>query len=176
MPRQTRRQFLALTALAAGAAAIEAAPAPDQAPAAPRFSYRIKKASEDAIAAVPGKDEITFRVSSRSGIGAAEIILEEGTWPRQIVLELGLWNLEHFAVGNGVGEQAVILSGRLQERPKTVLHYDRKGRPTRDTSAAVYTLTIVQREQRVIDMILPPGFAGAGTKKLEFDWIDAFRR
>jgi hypothetical protein len=138
---------------------------------APKFTYRLKKA-EDAVTATVGSDSATFTVMSKSGIGAGEIILAEGSWPRQVTLEMDrLQYLEHFVVGNDI----VKLSGTLRTRPRTVWHYDRRGNRVDDPAKAVYTMTVLEQKGS-IQVVLPPGFATKDTKKLELDWIDAFRR
>jgi hypothetical protein len=139
-------------------------------PAGPTFTYRLKKA-DDRIQATLAKDAVTFRVTSPSGIGAGEAILQTGSWPRQVTLHLTLWRLEWFTVGNG----KVVLQAALGGEAKRVLIFDKDGNAAKDPKLAVYSLTLEQKGKNLIEVTLPAGFCGKETRKLEFDWIDAFR-
>jgi hypothetical protein len=178
MGKKTRRQFLTLTALAASAAALPAAPAPDEKPAAPKFSLRCKK-PDDAITASVEQDRVVFRIISLSGISEGEITLVEGTWPRNVVLHFAEWAeyMEDFHVNNG----AVGLHGRLRSgEDRSVWLYDRKGAEVKDREKAFHTMTIEQnrtrfKKDRVIEIVLPPGYCSSATKTLKLHWLDAFR-
>jgi hypothetical protein len=159
-----------LVILVTGAAVLRGAPVPETA-SGPKFSYRLKKATEDSIDPAFEKDGVTFEIRSKSGIGAGDIRLTEGNWPRQVVLRFRLSSLEHVAVGNG----QVTLKGNLSARPKTVLYYGKDGTPVSEERKAAYTLVLIQGEQG-IDVIVPANFVTKDTPTINLEWIDAYRQ
>lgn len=143
-------------------------------PPAPRFDFQLKKA-EDAVKPVVTGDRVVFEITNKSGIGAAEITLVEGAWPKQVVLRFvdASEYLEHFEASNG----ALTLQGSLRQYPKTTLLFDRAGKLVTDSKQAALIMTLQHdAKQRVKEVTLPPGFCTKDTKTLRVDWIDAFRR
>jgi hypothetical protein len=139
-------------------------------PGRPEFTYRLKK-GEDGIGAAVEKGRLTLRITSPSGIGAAEATLTAGSWPRHVALQLNLAGLEHLAVSNG----RVTLQAALGPQQPGRSYFDRDGNRVEEPAKAVYTVLIERKGPRLIEVTLPADFCGKETKKLEIDWIDFFR-
>lgn len=158
---------------------LAAAPSGDRKPEsgtegqAAQFGVKCRKA-EDRVQPLVEMDRTIFRITSKSGIGSAEVTLVGGSWPRQMVLRFTEWNgmLEHLSVGGN----KLSLSGNLRTRPRTVSFFDANGKPVEDRAKAVYVLTVESKEGgKVVEVVLPPGFGSPETKTLKLSWIDAYR-
>jgi hypothetical protein len=139
------------------------------------FTYKPRKAEDSLNAALTKDGGVIFGVTSKSGIGGAEIILTQGDWPQKLSLHfLGFKDyLESFNIGNG----KVMLSAALRDRPKTTWYFDQAGKPVNEKDRAVYTMTIeVNEKERRIEVTLPPNLCTKETKSLKVEWIDAFRQ
>lgn len=146
-------------------------PGPSESTPPAEFRFQLRK-KEDGVRTVLRGKEVTFEITSPSGIGSAEAQLAAGAWPEKVVLRFHLRSLEMIQVGN----ERVKLTGRLHA-PRSVLHYDRSGKPTEDPAEAAYTMTVTgQAGGKVIDVSLPPRFCEKATGKLTVFWIDAYRR
>lgn len=138
------------------------------------YGFKLGK-EEDSIEPLMEKVGVVFRIGSKSGMGNAEITLNSGQWPKNITLRFvkAAEYLEYFLADNG----AVKLSGKLDVRPKSVSYYDQNGQKLSDNKKAVFTLAIAyNKDERLMEVVLPPEFCRKDTKTLRFEWIDAFRR
>ena len=134
----------------------------------PTFAHKLRKA-DDAFEAST-KAGVVWTITSKSGIGGAEVELDKGDAPAKITIRLaGLKNLESFTLRDGL----IRLSTRLGEGgTKRVLHFDDKGKLTVDEKARIGSL-IVERTKDGVDVVLTSKKPG---KKWSFRWVNEFRR
>jgi hypothetical protein len=140
---------------------------------AQRFTYKLRN-QEDTIQLIVRKNTVVFRVTSRSGIGEAVIHLTDGAWPDGISVEFvdAAEYLEYFLASNGT----VQLEGALRSPPRSVMYFDRTGRPVSEKVRAMYAMAIQWKsESRTMQIELPPRFCASPAAALHIEWIDAHR-
>lgn len=145
--------------------------------AEPAYQLECKK-PKDTITVRKEKNRTVFRVSSKDcGIGGATMSLKAGQWPAQVTLRFeGFSNLEAFrlvtariAVSGSVGT-----SGHM---PFAFVGADGEAPVVEPGAAAPAGELDVQVEKRdgFVDVTLPANLL-VGSRKVRFDWIQAFLR
>jgi hypothetical protein len=149
-------------------------------PPKPEFTFSDFSVKGDTITATLVKDRVVFTVVSTNGIGGGTINLKAGDWPKEIVILLtysgdrGFANLEHFLLKTA----RIRASGSLGASGKVPFSFlDRNGEiEPLESGWEGGTLDLkVVKTARGIELRLPPRML-VGSKSLEANWIDAFRR
>lgn len=167
---------LLIMSVGCGAAA---APSTSDAP----YTITTDKAG-DAVTPAPGEGEVVFDITSKSGIGRAEISRPDGQWPERVELRLHLQGLESLKVtyGDVVVHTAVPSAGGKmvdqtvqrpdQPSPRTALDsryemaldvYDADGQ------------TDIPLDNGYFSLWLPLDFRAGGHTTFTVDWIDFYR-
>ncbi len=111
----------------------------------------------DMIKAVPDGPGVVFRITRRTGISNAEVVLVEGEWPQPMRLKfIGFGNLESLQLHY---ENLCLVAAYDQDR-------------ARDNEFSMP----LKREGRSIVVELPANLFRRNVKTFTLNWIDAFRK
>ena len=109
------------------------------------------------IKAVPDGPGVVFRITRRTGISNAEVVLVEGEWPQPMRLKfIGFGNLESLQLHY---ENLCLVAAYDQDR-------------ARDNEFSMP----LKREGRSIVVELPANLFRRNVKTFTLNWIDAFRK
>lgn len=109
-------------------------------------------------------------VESESGIGSAEITLAAGSWPKTIVLRLGVKDLEGFHAENGVLRIHTSLGHAKPEVSQRAEDGKWKEAPAEDRHRIS-----VRRAGDKIEVELPAVLFSEGRPSIRVQWIDYYR-
>jgi hypothetical protein len=131
----------------------------------PSFGVKLRK-SEDRFETILEKARVVWKVTSKSGIGGAEVDLKSGEPPRVVVIRFaGMKNLESFRLRAG----RVKLSSRLG-RGRGLL-FDEKGDLVADPMSSIGSLSVENKDGH-IEVTLRTTKPG---KRWAFRWVNEFR-
>ena len=103
---------------------------------------------------------MVFEVKSGFGIGSGKIKLEEGNWPKEVLVRLHLGGLEGFSLSNG---KKTVLGSDLNVRM-----LDAKGNPVEGK----YLL----KKKGYYEVTVPPSLLGPDVNEIKISWVDFYRR
>ncbi len=156
--------------------------------AAERAVWQITPARSDAqIEVMSTADVSIFDVISPSGIGGAEVTLQEGPLPPRLVFRLHLRGLEQFRLR--YGDVVITVAATGLDEPSS-----RQERHLISAPAQVETLDASSRfwlplrlvtepggtghiplENGYFELVAPPDLQASATRSFGFEWIDFFR-
>jgi hypothetical protein len=142
-------------------------------PKAPRYTAKLRKA-DDRFEAVTGPTGVVLRITSKSGIGSAQIHRTEGPAPAQLTLHLvGLRTLEAFNLTDGKRK----VSGSLaRDGARTVRSFDKAGKVTSDPKATAVTLAFEKKAgMDVIVVTITHARGVTPGARWDVRWVDAYR-
>jgi hypothetical protein len=147
----------------------------------PEFRYQLTKNAADSITVEREKDAAVFTVKSASGIGAGSILLQAGDWPKQVSIRFqGFTNLEWLFLDT----ERLHIEGSLKESGRfgfcfrdaeqSYVRIEPGSEPWCRQAAGILKITAKEVDGSIV-VTFPTAFL-TGSKKLDLDWIDAFRR
>jgi hypothetical protein len=139
---------------------------PEPAPA--QFKATLKKEKEDRFEAT-GRNGATWKITSKSGIGAATVELKSGKMPEKIVIRFaGMRSLEGFKLSAG----GVALEAPAWRDANRTKYFDRKGKVVKGAKGSAGSLTIETKGNDVEVTLVNP----FPSTRWSLSWVDAYRR
>lgn len=150
------------------------------------LAYQITaKRPADRVSVLCGDHRVVFTVESPSGIGQAEIVRRERTWPPSVTVRLALRGLEHFQLKAGDIELGVSVSSHDQGRRVRVWKAADERVALADDDPLFPQVRLLDKEGRptdkgppeiaAIEIALPAALLKSQPKTIEFSWIDFYR-
>jgi hypothetical protein len=139
-----------------------------------KYQFQFKK-GEDSAEVRSEKDRTVIVVTSKSGIGSMVATLTEGQWGRMVVLRFrhadrgGFQHLEMFHLKTA----RFLVSGSEKQSGAMELYF--LGPDGKQGDLAGKLNVTVQQTGGAMEVTLP-AFLLTGSKDVQFEWIDAFRR
>jgi hypothetical protein len=152
----------------------------------PGFTFQLDR-PDNKIGALSGKEGTTFELTAYSRVGRAEITTK-GAWPSDLAVQFKEYNDQvrrefRFTASNG---KVTLSTGFHPDREEagtkrllisnpSVWWYDADGKYLDGLSSRVRYIVTVENDtkQRLLRIVLPPGFCGAETKSLRLQWVMA---
>ncbi len=144
------------------------------------FNIETKK-PEDRVKVQVERDSATFEISSKSGIGGAQISSAKDAWPTTVTVRLHLRGLEWVAISGGMHK----LTGSVLSHSDNAatLHLSEEGKKgERDAGTSIKTFNSAGKpikglpgEGGYFEISLPKALLEGKVKKLNVDWIDFYR-
>lgn len=118
---------------------------------------------KDTFRVIPGDDTVTVKIDSDTGIGGATISPTGKSWPKKLVIEIDIKELEGFTIQQGDvsiynSEQLNRVDGEWKR-----VAIDKRFQPH------------VRKEAARVVISLPPGWLEEGRPELSLEWIDFYR-
>ena len=148
----------------------------------PKFNFDYRKkgphGSPNEIQARLGESSVVFEVKSGSGIGSGKIKLEEGNWPKEVLVRLHLGGLEGFEVSNDKktlkGFHVSNKSNDSRKEELKIRMLDDKGNPV-DGKYLLKSLgpNKSKRIEGYYEATIPQSLLTKDTKEIEIRWVDS---
>ena len=165
-----------MTSIILVATALAALPAEPKR-AEPPYQFECKK-PKDTITVRKEKSRTVFRVTSKDhGIGGATMSLKRGQWPAQVTLRFeGFSNLEEFRLET----DRITVSGSIKTSGHMLFAFVGADGdvPVVEPGAAAPAGELdvrVERRDGAVEVTLPVNLL-VGSRKVTFDWVQAFLR
>lgn len=188
-PRFSQQRSIGFSALVAAAGAllscfVGALRAAEAAPAEGAYQI-VTKRSSDRVTVEESGGRVVFVVESRTGIGRAEIMRSDASWPSAVVIRLVLRGLEDFRVKAGDIELGIAVSSHGEgDRVRAWRTSEERAALAADDPLCP-RVRLLDREGRAtdkrppevaaIEVSLPAALLKNQPKAIEFSWIDFFR-
>jgi hypothetical protein len=146
-------------------------------------SYKVKVHKDvDSVVAQKEKDRTVFVITSKSGIGGADIALDKGAWPEKVAFRFMYRKGNAFDTLEDIRlyTDRVLIQGAQKFSGKMPFRFVGADRPLDaiepgGDEAAGYLDVRVHPGDGGLDLILPANML-RGSDKLRITWIDAYRR
>ncbi|MCB8986022.1 MAG: hypothetical protein H6659_19490 [Ardenticatenaceae bacterium] len=158
---------------AAGAATPESSP----------YQVSVDKGT-DTVTVTPGAGEVVFDITSKTGMGRAEISRADGAWPERVEVRLHLPGLESLTVTYGDVEVHTAVPSTAEKFVDQTVLLPGQNAPTRtlDTRYEM-ALTVVDADGQTdiplddgyFAVLLPLDFREGGYTSFTIDWLDFYR-
>ncbi|MFO0925652.1 MAG: hypothetical protein U0736_01265 [Gemmataceae bacterium] len=145
---------------------------PDVEPPDPRPTFKVTlRKPADRLEVVHRKGEVAWRITSRTGIGTADVRLSGGESPRVPSVEFPpARGLESFSLDDGRGKMEAHLD---REHGRTVRHFNARGRLVDQPTPNGATLTVEPLAGGGIRAVFA---SDRPAKRWSLHWIDFYRR
>ena len=148
----------------------------------PTYKVVEVRKSADSVVARKEKDRTIFVITSKSGIGGADITLANGAWPENVTFRLQYSKDEGFRMLEDIRlyTDRVVVRGSQKTSGRMLFCFaspDEKSdviEPGAREAAGLLDVR-VDRGMKAMDVTLPAHML-RGSGKLRVTWIDAFRR
>jgi hypothetical protein len=149
-----------------------AGPASDDPDPGPVLRCAFRK-PEDSFASRQGPAGLVLTITSKTGIGNAQLTVPKGELPRTFVLQFAnIDRLESFTFTDG----PITASGEYRDI-KAAFHFDRAGKAVADRKDAALSLVLdAKKDPRRVEISVEYAASVRPGKDIRLAWINAYRR
>ncbi len=133
------------------------------------FDVTLRRA-EDAAGITTAGEAVVVTITSKRGIGGAQLIRSGAAWPARLVLRLKLNNLESLKLANG----RIRIETSLRSARETP--YWKIGAPGGPAAAPAGTLAMtITQTAAGIEVVVPPLLLDGNPPEIVCEWINEYR-
>lgn len=154
------------------------------APAEPFRTLITAQGLENKVVMVLEENTAVFNIRSETGIGSANVLLQSGRWPSQVILRFYLSGLEELTVT--YGDAILTLNISSTEANQIIQAVTRSGSTEPIDSDSPYWMDVsvldaagnpatIPVTDGAIEVSLPPDFFSQDVDSFALNWVDFYR-